>query len=98
MERNLELFSGRYPREYLPIGEDAGGSLVLIKLTRDDYGSIHFWNHEEESDEDEPQTHSNITRISDSFAAYLEELEPCELPDEDSAWVDEYRRAHGLDT
>lgn len=98
MERSLGAYEGRYPAEFLPFGEDPGGNLVLIQWRGSDVGSVHFWDHEEEADEDEPPTYRNITRISDSFSAYLEELEPYELPEEDLAMIAEYRRKHGLDT
>lgn len=97
MERSLEAYEGRYPSEFLPVGEDPGGNLVLIQWRGDDVGSIHFWDHEEEADEDEPATHRNLTRISDGFAAYLEELEPYELPEEDLAMIAELRRKNGLE-
>lgn len=98
MEQNLEVFRGRYPPEYLPFGEDAGGNLVLIKLGDDDFGSIHFWDHEEEADAGEPATYRNLTRLSDSFTAFLEELEPYELPEGDVAWIEERRRERGVDS
>lgn len=97
MERNLAVFADRYPSDFLPIGEDSGGNLILIQISGDDVGSIHFWDHEEEADEDEPPTHRNITRISDSFTAFLEELEVYELDEEDLAWIAEYRRKRGLE-
>lgn len=98
LEKALGVFQGRYPPEFLPFGEDPGGNLVLIQLRGDDVGSIHFWDHEEEADEDKPARYRNLTRISDSFTAYLEELEPYELPDEDLAMIAELRSKHGMDT
>lgn len=68
-------FRDRIPNEMFPVAESAGGNLVLI-ATSD--GAVWFWDHELESEEDEPASRDNVTRLADAFDQFLNELVPPE--------------------
>jgi len=66
------VFKGRLPKDFLPIADASGGNLVCISLSNHKYGSIYFWNHELESEND---LSSALTEIAQSFDAFLASLE-----------------------
>lgn len=39
-----------------------------------DAGAVYFWDHEAESEEDEPPSRANLHRLADSFDQYLRQL------------------------
>ncbi len=36
----------------LPIALAEGGNLVCLSVANDDFGSVHFWDHEAEAEEE----------------------------------------------
>lgn len=65
--KNAEVFKGRMPPEFIPIGEDPGGNQICLVVSGDDRGMIFFWDHESEMDEDEPPTYDNLFFIADNI-------------------------------
>jgi hypothetical protein len=53
IEHYLEIYAGRIPKAFLPIADTAGGDPICLKITGDDIGSIYFWSHEHESEEED---------------------------------------------
>ena len=47
----MEVFDGRIPDGFLPIGDDPGGNLICLGINEKYYDKIYFWDHEEEADE-----------------------------------------------
>ncbi|WP_412540077.1 hypothetical protein R8Z50_30310 [Longispora sp. K20-0274] len=39
-----------------------------------DAGEVVFWDHEEEAEEGQPATRTNLYHVSDSFAEFLDDL------------------------
>ncbi|MRV75986.1 hypothetical protein GJ700_30160 [Duganella sp. FT92W] len=63
------------PRGMLPFGDDPAGNLYLVKISPgDSYGSIFFWDHENEADLEEQPNFDNIHFISQTFDNFLNEL------------------------
>jgi hypothetical protein len=65
---------GRVPAELLPIGEDPGGNLICLAISGPNRNKVFFWILEDEADEDEPPTYSNVYFVANSFTDLLESL------------------------
>lgn len=73
--RNINnRFINRIPTNTLPIARDPGGNLFLMSIRGDDYGSVYFWDHEEEVYEDEEPDYSNMTLVAKSFTELVNNL------------------------
>lgn len=46
--QNIEIYDGRLPKEFLPIGDDPAGNLLCVGIDEKYYDNIYFWDHEEE--------------------------------------------------
>ncbi len=57
---------------YLPIATDSFGNLIVIKLYKDNTGSIWFWDHEKY---DEDDLIPALSWIASSFNEFTEKLE-----------------------
>lgn len=73
IQKKIKVFKGRVPEMFLPIATDSGGNLVCMELTEGKVGTIYFWDHEFEADEEEPDM-SNMHFIAPSFSAFLDSL------------------------
>lgn len=70
------LDEGYIPSEYVPLARSSFGNLFLIRLDNsDDYGSVYFSNHDLF---DEEKNRITISKVADSFSAFIESLEQCE--------------------
>ena len=54
----------------LPIGQDAFGNLICLKVSGEDYGAVYIWDHEEADDAEA------YARATGSFNAFFEALRP----------------------
>ena len=70
----LDIFRGRVPDGLLPIVGDPFGNVLCIKLSPPARGSIDFWDHEREVDEDEEPNLQNMTMLADCFTDFLDGL------------------------
>lgn len=68
------LYEDRIPKQMLPIANDDGGNLILLVLNSLEKGKVYFWDHNEESEDDEPPTNDNIYFVANSFTEFLENL------------------------
>lgn len=82
----LKSYAGRYPQGFLPIGVDGSGNLILLDTGYEQPGSVWFWDHEAEADEDEPPRKDNITKIAESFAQFIATL-TTELTDAQEEYI-----------
>lgn len=73
---NIKLYEGRIPSNFLPIGDDPGGNLILLSVKGSDRGKIYFWDHDLEADPNlnEIPDYSNLTLIADSFDEFIKGL------------------------
>ena len=70
------LDEGYIPSEYVPLARSSFGNLFLIRLDdSDNYGSVYFSNHDLF---DEEKNRITISKVADSFSAFIESLEQCE--------------------
>jgi hypothetical protein len=68
-----DMFESRVPTNVLPIAAAGGGNLICLELKS---GSIFFWDHEQEANEDEPVNFDNMSFLASSFTEFLEKLRP----------------------
>jgi cell wall assembly regulator SMI1 len=72
----LEVYADRVPYWLLPVASDQFGNLFAVSLRDEDNGSVWFWHHEEEADEDEPPTEANIKLMAPDWPTFLHSLQP----------------------
>jgi hypothetical protein len=80
--QKLDVYKGRLPEWLLPVAADEFGNLFAVSLRDDDRGTVWFWDHEEEADEDEPPTEENLEYRAPDWQTFLDSLEPLELDEE----------------
>lgn len=72
----FETYKNRIPNNCIPIGRDAGGNLVCLNLSKDKYGNVYFWDHEEElMYEDGKITLNDLYIIAETFHEFVNSLE-----------------------
>lgn len=79
MWQKLDVYDDRVPTWLLPVASDAAGNLFAVSLRDSDRGSVWFWDHEWEADEDEPPTEENIERRAKDWPTFLDALRPPDL-------------------
>jgi len=70
LEKYLDTYAGRIPKNLFPIARDPGGNLVVIGLSGDEKNKIYFWDHEREADGYEPDM-SNVHLVANGFDEFL---------------------------
>lgn len=71
----FETYKNRIPSTCIPIGRDAGGNLVCLNLSKDNYGNVYFWDHEEELKyEDGEITINDLYSIAGTFSEFLDSI------------------------
>jgi cell wall assembly regulator SMI1 len=89
MWKMLDTYRDRVPSWLLPVAQDAVGNLFALSLREKDSGSVWFWDHEREADEDDPPTEDNLRWAAANWAAFLDSLgPPPEIDDDDLIEVD----------
>lgn len=71
----LDCYENRIPKNLLPIAYDPGSNVICLSVSGEDYGSVYFWLHEFETDEDEAPDYSNVFPIKPSFSEFIDSLE-----------------------
>lgn len=71
----LDIYEGRIPAWYIPIGNDSGGNVYIMSLFDDNKGVVAIWWHEEEAEENGSNFFENLTHVADSFQEFLDILE-----------------------
>lgn len=82
LETEIETTKGRMPSTLIPIADAEGGNLLCLCMDQRENGSIYYWDHEEETHEDEGPTRSNLYKIADSFGDFwklMEKFDPSEV-------------------
>jgi len=81
--KTARTFRARLPSGFLPIGDDPGRNLIAIAASGPDAGSIWFWDHELEADEDEEPTRDNMVRMTATLSEFIAGL----TLDPDADWA-----------
>jgi hypothetical protein len=74
LAENVERYRDRLPAGFMPIGLDQGGNLLTLALTGEAAGSIYFWDHEDELDDEglSKTDMSNMYRIASDIEQLFE--------------------------
>ena len=72
--KTLKLVENRIPPNMLPIAYDDFGNLILLVVGGERAGQIFFWDHEKEYEMNENDLEAPLTKLSDSFEAFLSKL------------------------
>lgn len=72
----VQVFKGRYPKDFFPIASDAFGNLILLGITEEYFDQVYFWDHEMEHDPDQGEKLSmkNMTKVANSFEEFKSSL------------------------
>jgi hypothetical protein len=72
----LHVFEGRIPEGFFPVADDPFGNLFLMDVRKlPGNGTIYFWNHDLEGEEDEQPYFDNMAVLCESFSKFLDILE-----------------------
>ena len=74
LRKNNASYLNRKPSNMMPIACDPGGNLFLMSIRGNDYGSIYFWDHEFEVEDDQEADYSNLTFVAKSFTDLINNL------------------------
>jgi hypothetical protein len=64
------------PRDFMPIAGDSGGNEICLGISGPNFGKVYFWDHDGASDSNPEQSYKQMHRVADSFAEFLEKLQP----------------------
>jgi len=78
----LDIYDLRLPEGFIPVGNDAVGNAILLGILEPYYDQIYFWDHENESDLDEPDM-SNMYFLADNIWHFLDSLYEDESDDDE---------------
>jgi len=70
----LNSLKSRIPNEFIPIANDSGGNYYVLNLSKEKYGQISFWNHNNESENKGINYYKNITFLFKSFSELASSL------------------------
>lgn len=71
LENQIAIYTKRIPSTMIPIAMAGGGNLVCIELPQ---GTIYFWDHESEGDENEKNI--GLHFIANSFSIFFDMIQP----------------------
>lgn len=69
----IDRFDERIPLGTLLIARDSFGNLVLLDVGSENHGAVYFWDHENESMDEEPWW-DNTTPLAATFSAFTSNL------------------------
>lgn len=67
LQEACDTYRKRLPFDLMPIGNDAGGSLICLGIHGERSGKFYFWDHHHEG-----QPYENVTELAPSFSAFLD--------------------------
>lgn len=73
LNKHISIYHGRHPPGMVPVACDSFGNLILLDCADEHYGSVFFWDHE---NEDPSGSRRNLSLISRSFDEFLSLLVP----------------------
>ncbi|WP_338553176.1 SMI1/KNR4 family protein [Paenibacillus sp. KS-LC4] len=72
LEEYIDIYEGRLPLGFIPIGNDPSGNVICLGLNEKYYSNIYFWDHEQESDN--PDDMSNMFFLANDLNEFLNSL------------------------
>ncbi|MBN3839908.1 MULTISPECIES: SMI1/KNR4 family protein [Burkholderia] len=74
IEKNMETYGARFPKELICIGSAGGGDLILLSIKGDKVGGVYYWSHSFESESNGDEYWGNIEQVSDSLSHFFDML------------------------
>ena len=71
--RYLKTYQKRLPANLFPIALDLSVDLICVSTSGNDYGRVHFWDHNWEITDGKPD-YSNVHFVANSFTEFLDML------------------------
>jgi len=71
IEWNYNVYKGRIPSGFFPIGCEDGGNIICMQYTQPEPGAVYYWNHDLEGG---LVGAGNPQKISGAFDEFLENL------------------------
>jgi cell wall assembly regulator SMI1 len=76
IDAEQETMFDRIFKHHVSIAIDDCGNRFCLSLGPSDFGSVYFWDHEEEADDDEDPSERNLYLVADSFTGFWQRMEP----------------------
>lgn len=71
----MDVYKGRIPEGMIPVANDPRGNLFLIcAIPAVNFGTIHFWDHNQEADHESQPYYDNIYFVARSFDEFVDSL------------------------
>ena len=74
LQKNVKRYKYRMPTDLMPIGDDAGGSILAVQMAGPDAGKIFYWDHENEQEDQESR--ANVYLVANNIDDLLVKLRP----------------------
>jgi hypothetical protein len=78
IDEHFEIFNDRIPLGFIPIGNNGSGDQILLATKTAGIKGVFFFDHENEPAENEGllwNNYGNIFKVSNSFSAFMEQLQ-----------------------
>lgn len=72
LEEYMDIYEGRLPSGFIPIGNDPSGNVICLGLNEKYCNNIYFWDHEQEPDN--PDDMSNMFYLASDLNEFLNSL------------------------
>lgn len=69
LEKVIDLYEGRLPKGFIPIGDDPGGNVICLGTKEPYCEAIYFWDHEQECEN--PDDMSNMYFLAKDICDFL---------------------------
>jgi hypothetical protein len=70
----INSLENRIPNEFLPIADNSGGDYYVMNLSKEKFGQICIWNHNNESEKNGIKYYKNLTFLFNSFSELIQNL------------------------
>ena len=70
----IKSLENRIPNEFLPIAENGGGDYYVMNLSKEKFGQIFIWDHNNESEKNGTKYYKNLTHLFNSFSELVNNL------------------------
>lgn len=70
----IKSLENRIPKEFLPIADNSGGDYYVMNLSKEKFGQIFIWEHNNESAKNGTKYYKNTTFLFHSFSELIQNL------------------------
>lgn len=92
IKHKIKVLKNRIPNECIPIAKIEGGDVLCLELSKQNYGRILLWEHEEELNEGYTDNVDLLRKVASTFEEFMKQIVPFEINDDDfkvkEIWID----------